>query len=165
MGLFHLFKLFLRYCYEPEDSNQDLFTHNYIPKPNNFSDLSEYFVRKVRGQILTSHCCCRLRSFPQSLVNAISRIRFENGKTPSVVRQFLIDQLRYNDNTANPVSHIFVILHTHTNELSCSIPMLIISAPSYQQQPARTCLRLHRSEASSSPLKFVSNITRKTRNC
>lgn len=39
----------------------------------------------------------------QSLVNAISRVRFENGKSPAVVRQFLIDQLRYNDNTANPV--------------------------------------------------------------
>jgi hypothetical protein len=47
LGLFHLFKLFLRYCYEPEDVNQDLFAHTYVPKPNEFSDLSEYFVRKV----------------------------------------------------------------------------------------------------------------------
>ncbi|KAF5392476.1 hypothetical protein D9757_002262 [Collybiopsis confluens] len=46
LGLFHLFKLFLRYCYDPEDSNQDLFTHGYIPKPNDFSDLAEYLVRK-----------------------------------------------------------------------------------------------------------------------
>ncbi|EGO05242.1 hypothetical protein SERLA73DRAFT_82815 [Serpula lacrymans var. lacrymans S7.3] len=90
LGLFHLFKLFLRNCYEPEDSNQDLFAHTYVPKPNDFSDLSEYFVRK-------------------SLVNAISRVRFENGKSPSVVRQFLIDQLRYNDNTANPYSDAFYI--------------------------------------------------------
>ncbi|KAJ7611016.1 hypothetical protein FB45DRAFT_329816 [Roridomyces roridus] len=82
LGLFHLFKLFLRYCYDPENPNQDLFAHTYVPKPNDFSDLSEYFVRK-------------------SLINAISRIRFENGKTPSVVRKFLIDQLRYNDNTSN----------------------------------------------------------------
>ncbi|KAH7886186.1 hypothetical protein F5I97DRAFT_2026435 [Phlebopus sp. FC_14] len=90
LGLFHLFKLFLRYCYDPEDANQDLFAHNYVPKPNDFSDLSEYFVRK-------------------SLVHAISQIRFENGKTPAVVRQFLIDQLRYNDNTANPYSDAFYI--------------------------------------------------------
>ncbi|KAJ7750340.1 hypothetical protein B0H16DRAFT_1550372 [Mycena metata] len=82
LGLFHLFKLFLRYCYDPEDPNQDLFAHTYVPKPNDFSDLSEYFVRK-------------------SLINAISRIRFENGKSPSVVRKFLIDQLRFNDNTSN----------------------------------------------------------------
>ncbi|KAF8899169.1 hypothetical protein BD779DRAFT_64933 [Infundibulicybe gibba] len=90
LGLFHLFKLFLRYCYDPEDPNQDLFAHKYVPKPNDFSDLSEYFVRK-------------------SLIDAISRIRFENGKSPSVVRQFLIDQLRYNDNTANPYSDGFYI--------------------------------------------------------
>ncbi|KAG8219438.1 hypothetical protein J3R82DRAFT_365 [Butyriboletus roseoflavus] len=90
LGLFHLFKLFLRYCYEPEEANQDLFIHNFVPKPNDFSDLSEYFVRKV-------------------LVHAISQIRFENGKTPAVVRQFLVDQLRYNDNTANPYSDAFYI--------------------------------------------------------
>ncbi|KAJ4485637.1 hypothetical protein J3R30DRAFT_3440949 [Lentinula aciculospora] len=100
LGLFHLFKLFLRYCYEPEDSNQDLFSHNFIPKPNDFSDLSEYFVRK-------------------SLVSAISRIRFENGKTPSVVRQFLIDQLRYNDNTANPYSDAYYIC-TIISAAACS---------------------------------------------
>ena len=47
LGLFHLFKLFLRYCYDPEDPNQDLFSHKYVPKPNEFSDLAEYFVRKV----------------------------------------------------------------------------------------------------------------------
>ncbi|KAH8094603.1 hypothetical protein BXZ70DRAFT_1009904 [Cristinia sonorae] len=90
LGLFHLFKLFLRYCYDPEDPNQDLFTHSYIPRPNDFSDLAEYFVRR-------------------SLLRAISRVRFSNGKTPPVVRQFLIDQLRYNDNTFNPYSDALYI--------------------------------------------------------
>ncbi|TFK17374.1 TATA-binding protein associated factor Taf2 [Coprinopsis marcescibilis] len=90
LGLFHLFKLFLRYCYDPEDPNQDLFTHKYVPKPNDFSDFPEYFVRK-------------------SLVTAISQVRFEIGKTPSVVRQFLIDQLRYNDNTSNPYTDGYYI--------------------------------------------------------
>ncbi|PPQ63820.1 hypothetical protein CVT24_009770, partial [Panaeolus cyanescens] len=90
LGLFHLFKLFLRYCYDPEDPNQDLFQHTYVPKPNDFSDLAEYFVRK-------------------SLISAISQVRFENGKTPSIVRQFFIDQLRYNDNTSNPYSDGFYI--------------------------------------------------------
>lgn len=51
LGLFHLFKLFLRYCYEPEDVNQDLFVHTYVPKPNEFSDFSEYFVRKVGSPV------------------------------------------------------------------------------------------------------------------
>jgi transcription initiation factor TFIID subunit 2 len=55
LGLFHLFKLFLRYCYDPEDAHQDLFTHTYVPRPNDFSDLSEYFVRKVA--VITSVQC------------------------------------------------------------------------------------------------------------
>ncbi|KAK7063812.1 transcription initiation factor TFIID subunit 2 [Favolaschia claudopus] len=90
LGLFHLFKLFLRYCYDPEDPNQDLFAHTYVPKPNDFSDLSEYFVRK-------------------SLINAISRTRYPNGKSPSIVRKFLVDQLRYNDNTSNAYADGFYI--------------------------------------------------------
>ncbi|KAI3622581.1 tata-binding protein associated factor taf2 [Moniliophthora roreri] len=102
LGLFHLFKLFLRYCYEPEDPKQNLFTHTYVPKPNDFSDLSEYFVRK-------------------SLITAISRIRFENGKSPSVVRQFLIDQLRYNDNTSNPYSDAFYICAIISAAASASV--------------------------------------------
>ncbi|KAF9642562.1 hypothetical protein BDM02DRAFT_3082030, partial [Thelephora ganbajun] len=36
LGLFHLFKLFLRYCYEPETQGQDLFNHTYVPRANNF---------------------------------------------------------------------------------------------------------------------------------
>lgn len=47
LGLFHLFKLFLRYCYDPDDPQQDLFTHSYVPRPNDFSDIAEYFVRRV----------------------------------------------------------------------------------------------------------------------
>jgi transcription initiation factor TFIID subunit 2 len=56
----------------------------------------------------------------QSLVHAISQVRFENGKTPSVVRQFLVDQLRYNDNTANPVSTILSRIVTNSNALQYS---------------------------------------------
>ena len=64
LGLFHLFKLFLRYCYEPEDPNQDLFAHTYVPKPNEFSDFAEYSVRKVSFRILLFPpplvVCCRV---------------------------------------------------------------------------------------------------------
>ncbi|KAI0937072.1 hypothetical protein AcV5_005059 [Taiwanofungus camphoratus] len=100
LGLFHLFKLFLRYCYDPEDPKPDLFNHTYVPRPNDFSDLPEYFVRK-------------------SLLRAISRVRFENGKTPPIIRQFLSDQLRYNDNTANPYSDAFYIC-TIISALACA---------------------------------------------
>lgn len=51
-------------------------------------------------------------SYAQVLVKAISQVRFENGKCPSVVRKFLTDQLKYNDNTANPVSSFFELLVT-----------------------------------------------------
>ncbi|KAH9858258.1 hypothetical protein C2E23DRAFT_892071 [Lenzites betulinus] len=90
LGLFHLFKLFLRYCYEPEDPKADLFSHTYVPRPNDFSDLAEYFVRK-------------------SILRSIARVRFETGKTPTVIRQFLVDQLRYNDNTTNPYADALYI--------------------------------------------------------
>lgn len=95
MGLFHLFKLFLRYCYEPEIQGQDLFSHTYVPRANDFTDIAEYFVRK-------------------SLLVAISRVRFGDGKTPVIVRRFLIDQLRYNDNTSNPVSAFLLITLTRS---------------------------------------------------
>ena len=39
----------------------------------------------------------------QALVNAISQVRLDFGKTPPQIRQFFIDQLRYNDNTTNHV--------------------------------------------------------------
>ncbi|OCH90063.1 hypothetical protein OBBRIDRAFT_793679 [Obba rivulosa] len=100
LGLFHLFKLFLRYCYDPEDPKPDLFNYKYVPRPNDFSDFAEYFVRK-------------------SLVKAISRVRFENGKTPPIIRQFLIDQLRYNDNTANTYSDALYIC-TIISALACA---------------------------------------------
>ena len=53
-------------------------------------------------------CCISKRlTSVQNILSAISRVRFENGKTPPVIRQFLVDQLRYNDNTTNPVSRWF----------------------------------------------------------
>ncbi|PIL31521.1 hypothetical protein GSI_06223 [Ganoderma sinense ZZ0214-1] len=100
LGLFHLFKLFLRYCYEPEDPKADLFSHTYVPRPNDFSDIAEYFVRK-------------------NILSAISRVRFENGKTPPVIRQFLVDQLRYNDNTTNPYADAFYICNV-ISALGCA---------------------------------------------
>ncbi|KAJ7897366.1 hypothetical protein B0H14DRAFT_2677986 [Mycena olivaceomarginata] len=95
LGLFHLFKLFLRYCYDPEDPNQDLFAHTYVPKPNDFSDLSEYFVRKVSSPLV------RRTLFPE-LATRTANLRL-------LFRKFLIDQLRYNDNTSNAYADGFYI--------------------------------------------------------
>jgi hypothetical protein len=100
LGLFHLFKLFLRYCYDPEDPRQDLFSHTYVPRSNDFTDLPEYFVRKVSA---ASRRCVSPSHVFQALLQALSEVRFDNGKTPSIIRQFFVDQLRFNDNTSNPV--------------------------------------------------------------
>ncbi|KAI0652328.1 hypothetical protein C8Q79DRAFT_937038 [Trametes meyenii] len=109
LGLFHLFKLFLRYCYDPEDPKADLFSHTYVPRPNDFSDIAEYFVRK-------------------SILRAIASVRFDNGKTPPVIRQFLVDQLRYNDNTTNPYADALYI---------CTIISALGSATVSKQPPER----------------------------
>lgn len=46
IGLIHLFKLFTRYCYKPSTVT-DPFRSKLVPRPNDFSDFAEYFVRKV----------------------------------------------------------------------------------------------------------------------
>jgi transcription initiation factor TFIID subunit 2 len=92
----------MRYCYNSEETTQELFTHKYVPRPNDFTDLGDYFVRKVRAALIARVPGKMLTSM-QSIVTAISLVRLENGKAPPIVRQFLIDQLRYNDNTNNPV--------------------------------------------------------------
>ncbi|THH09339.1 hypothetical protein EW145_g2091 [Phellinidium pouzarii] len=115
VGLFHLFKLFLRYCYEPEDPDQDLFSHKFVPRPNDFSDFTEYLVRKA-------------------LVNAISQVRLENGKTPPQIRQFFVDQLRYNDNTTNLFADAYYIC-TLISALACST---VSTAPPEQGELTRS---------------------------
>lgn len=80
----------------------------------------------------------------QALVHAISQVRFENGKTPAVVRQFLVDQLRYNDNTANPVG----VTQPETRRTliqGYSILMLSIFAPSFLRRPVPLYQLLRRS--------------------
>ena len=56
IGLFHLFKLFqTQNCFEPDLETQDPFAFRCIPKTNNFEDLTEYFIKKVRPTLnLTS---------------------------------------------------------------------------------------------------------------
>lgn len=54
LGLFHLLKLFQsRYCFEPDVETKDPFAMRCIPKTNDFCDLTEYFLKKVRSSLLT----------------------------------------------------------------------------------------------------------------
>ncbi|KAH7104434.1 hypothetical protein BKA62DRAFT_767506 [Auriculariales sp. MPI-PUGE-AT-0066] len=118
IGLFHLFKIFLRYCHTPQNKGQDLFSHKYVPMPNDFSDFSEYFVRKA-------------------VLTAIAQVRFANGKTPPIVRRFLIDQLRYNDNTNNAINFTLLgalfqpepLQFSNARYISCVINALVTEAP------------------------------------
>lgn len=38
----------MRYCFEPESEIKDPFGFRCIPKTNDFEDLEEYFLKKVR---------------------------------------------------------------------------------------------------------------------
>ncbi|KAK4696234.1 transcription initiation factor TFIID subunit 2, partial [Phenoliferia sp. Uapishka_3] len=91
IGLFHLFKLFQsQYCFEPDVETQDPSAFRCIPKTNNFEQLTEYFLKKT-------------------IVKAISMVRDQEGQTPPVVQQFLVDLLAYNDNLGNLYSDTFYI--------------------------------------------------------
>ncbi|VDB95451.1 unnamed protein product [Peniophora sp. CBMAI 1063] len=74
LGLFHLFGRFLRSCYNPEAPDQDLFVHSYVPRPNDFSDIAEYLMRRA-------------------LTRTIAQVRSEDGNTPAFVRKSLVDLL------------------------------------------------------------------------
>ena len=93
VGLHQLYKMFQnRYCFAPsggaipedDDAEDPLTWTQAIPKPNNFSNLGDYFVQK-------------------GLVIAFSQVRDQEGVTPIRVRQLLLDLLKYNDNIGNEV--------------------------------------------------------------
>ncbi|GAA5938378.1 transcription initiation factor TFIID subunit TAF2 [Sporobolomyces koalae] len=86
LGLFHLFKLFQTwYCFEPDVETKDPFGFRCIPKTNDFSDFTMYFLKKT-------------------ILTAISMVRDDKGQTPPVIQQFLVDLLAYNDNLGNKYS-------------------------------------------------------------
>ncbi|KAG2226887.1 hypothetical protein INT45_010166, partial [Circinella minor] len=99
VGLHQLYKMFQnRYCFAPsgsgmpedDDAEDPLTWAQAIPKPNNFSNLGDYFVQK-------------------GLVIAFSQVRDQEGVTPIRVRQLLLDLLKYNDNIGNEFSDSYYI--------------------------------------------------------
>ncbi|KAI8597334.1 hypothetical protein EDD21DRAFT_327148, partial [Dissophora ornata] len=94
VGLLHLTKTFQhKYCYPPTHATNFQSPDGTIPcmpKPNDFSSLAEYYVQKA---------------IPIALAN----IRDERGYCPVKVRQFLLDLLRFNDNTGNVFSDNFYV--------------------------------------------------------
>ncbi|PWY99756.1 hypothetical protein BCV70DRAFT_162250 [Testicularia cyperi] len=86
LGLFHLLKLFRsRFCHEPPEEAMQLDPLEIpcIPRANDFSNVPDYFLQRA-------------------LIHAISRVRDPQGQTPANIKRFLIDLLRYNDNSTNP---------------------------------------------------------------
>lgn len=76
LGKFHLFKCFQQlFCFED----------SLVPRANDFSDIPQYFVQKA---------------IPQ----ALALIRDLNGQCPRDVSSFLLDLIRYNENSGNPYS-------------------------------------------------------------
>lgn len=102
--------------------------------PNRTTFLTYPSILFARSVVLPSTTVCH-SPLLQSLINAISRIRFENGKSPNVVRKFLIDQLRYNDNTSNAVSvdpMFFLLTISHSFQYADGFYICtIISAAAY----------------------------------
>ncbi|RUS23026.1 hypothetical protein BC937DRAFT_93382, partial [Endogone sp. FLAS-F59071] len=96
VGLLQLTKAFQkRFCY-PSSTFADQVSEGEIPvlpcipKPNNFSSLTEYFIQK-------------------SIPVAVSQVRDERGHAPLKIKQFLLDLLMYNDNTGNMYSDNYYV--------------------------------------------------------
>ncbi|KAG0354057.1 hypothetical protein BGZ54_001872, partial [Gamsiella multidivaricata] len=94
VGLLHLIKTFQhKYCYPPTHATNFQSPDGTIPcmpKPNDFSSLAEYYIQKA---------------IPIALAN----IRDERGYCPLKIRQFLLDLLRFNDNTGNVFSDNYYV--------------------------------------------------------
>lgn len=81
LGLFHLEKAFQHFfCYNDSP----------MPQPNNFSDRAAYFIK-----------CAILR--------AIAKVRDERGRSPIRARMFLLDKLKFNDNSDNDVGFMLFL--------------------------------------------------------
>lgn len=75
-GLFHLEKAFQHFfCYNDSP----------FPRPNDFSDRAAYFIK------------C-------AIPRVIAKVRDARGRSPIRARMFLLDKLKFNDNTDNEVT-------------------------------------------------------------
>lgn len=81
IGKFHLMKTFQSlFCFEG----------SMIPAANDFTDFPTYFLQKA-------------------IPSALARIRDSSGNCPMDVKNFLVDVLRYNENSSNPFSDCYYI--------------------------------------------------------
>ncbi|KAL8936811.1 MAG: hypothetical protein Q9216_004741 [Gyalolechia sp. 2 TL-2023] len=98
LGLFHLEKAFQHFfCYNDSP----------IPQPNDFSDRAAYFIKR-------------------EITRAIATVRDERGRSPIRARMFLLDKLKFNDNSDNELSdaHYLAIVMEGLSEAMASKPPL-----------------------------------------
>src|SRR5438045_6521553 len=95
IGRRHLEKAFQEfYCYP----------RTLMPRPNNFEDKTAYLIQ------------C-------AIVRAMAKIRNLDGKCPPDARNFLLDQLRFNDNGDNEYSDYFYIANLMNALADSMIPL------------------------------------------
>eukprot|EP01018_Ginkgo_biloba_P038987 Gb_36379 [translate_table: standard] len=78
-GLLHLIKFYKSRRFDPDIG---------LPRPNDFHDFSEYFV---------------LEAIP----HAVAMVRGSDGKSPPEAVDFILQLLKYNDNSGNPYSDVY----------------------------------------------------------
>lgn len=93
LGLFHLEKAFHHFfCYSDSP----------IPQPNDFSDRAAYFIK------------C-------AITRAIAKVRDERGRSPIRARMFLLDKLKFNDNSDNEVGFMLFHIASAVTELMAPV--------------------------------------------
>lgn len=103
-GLSHLTKLYKSRRYDPDMG---------LPRPNDFHDLAEYFVLEV-------------------IPGAVAIVRGSDGRSPPEAVEFILQLLKYNDNSGNQFSDVYWI---------CSI-IKSIGKLEFGQQSLQTLLRI-----------------------
>ena len=83
VGLFHLMKAFEEMFCTPEFESR-------MTRPNDFSDRSAYFLQ------------CKI-------IEAISKVREAKGGAPRAVKEFLLEKLKFNDNSINDYSDCYYV--------------------------------------------------------
>lgn len=100
-GQFHLMKAFQEFFCFPDTSSKK----ESIPRSNDFGDFTAYYVQKA-------------------IPLAMSEIRNLSGECPSTAQRWLLDILRYNDNSNNPYED-----HFYVATLMTALAKTLISAP------------------------------------
>jgi transcription initiation factor TFIID subunit 2 len=77
-----------------------------MPRPNDFTDKQSYLL---------------LKSIPK----AVAQIRGPDGRCPREAREFLLDQLRFNDNTGNEFSDNYKVAGLLSALVECLIPEIV----------------------------------------